>query len=350
MPNPVGLLSLATATPPHIIKQAEAAQAAEQMFASSIADFRHFSRVFRNAGVRTRHVARPLPWFFQPHDWPDRMAIFLEVGGDLFKQAAREALEMAGLTAADVDIIVTVSSTGFATPSLEAHVAAEMGFRPDVMRVPVFGLGCAGGVSGFSIAAGLAAGRPGANVLFVTVELCSLAFQLIDPTRADIVATALFSDGAAACVLRAGERGLATVEATAEHMFPDTLELIGWRIGPSGFGVLLQLELPPFVRDNLGAATAGMLARHGLRMEDIGRFICHPGGAKVIEALESGLSLQQGTLDHERAVLGAYGNMSSPTVLFILQRAIQAGLPERSAMISMGPGFSASCAVLKRAA
>jgi alkylresorcinol/alkylpyrone synthase len=350
VPDNVKLLSLATAVPEHVITQKQAAEASARLFADRFKDFRHLARVFDNAGIEKRHAARPLSWFDEYHGWQDRMEAYVEVASALFVEAATKALLQAGLRPSDVDCIVTISSTGLATPSLDAQLAGKMGFRSDIERVPVFGLGCAAGVSGFAIASRLTKGRPGATVLFVAIELCTLAFRLDELTRPNIIATALFGDGAAACVLRAGAGGLAEVESTGEHLFPDTLDIMGWKIDDTGFGIVLAQSLPPFAERELGPAIDGILARNGLSRPDIGRFICHPGGTKVLAAMESTLSMEPGTLDHERAVLAEYGNMSSPTVLFVLERALRAGLPERAAMIAMGPGFAASCVTLKRVA
>lgn len=350
MTNSVKLVSLAVAAPEHVISQKQAAEASARLFGDRFEDFRHLARVFDSAGIDKRHAARPLSWFDEPHGWQDRMEAYAEVAGALFVKTATSALLQTGLEASDVDCVVTASSTGFTTPSLDAQLARRMGFRADIERVPVFGLGCAAGVSGFAIASRLARSRPGAVVLFVSVELCTLAFRLDELTRPNIIATALFGDGAAACVLRSGGNGLAEVESTGEHLFPDTLDIMGWKIDDGGFGIVLAQSLPPFAEEELGPAVDGILARNGLKREDIGRFICHPGGMKVLAAMESALSVAPGTLDHERAVLAQYGNMSSPTVLFVLERAIRAGLPERAAMIAMGPGFSASCVTLRRTA
>lgn len=344
------LMSVATATPPNLLLQDDAAGAVEKSFSSRLDDFPRLSRVFRSAGIAKRYLARPLDWYLEPRGWTDASAVYFSTASELFIEAAGAALAAAGLTARDVDTVVTVSSTGIATPSLEARAAAALGFRADIQRVPVFGLGCAGGVTGFAIASRLAKAEPGSNVLLVTVELCSLAFRLDDASKANIVATALFGDGAAACVLRCDAGGLAEVEIAGEHLWPETLDIMGWDVGPDGLGVVFAQEIPPFAEQNVGPAVAGILQRGGLELGDIDRFICHPGGAKVIVALERSLGLDQGTLDLEREVLADFGNMSAPTVLFVLDRAIKAGLPHRSALTAMGPGFTASCAVLKRIA
>ena len=344
------LLSLATAVPPHVLLQDEVATAAREMFGKRYSMFNRMAPVFLTAGIRKRHAARPIEWYAKPHGWKERTQAYLEVAHDLFVDAATKALDQAGLMAAEVDVIVTVSSTGIATPSLEARALGAMGFRADVQRVPVFGLGCAGGVSGFAIAARLASAQPGANVLLVVVELCTLAFRLDQLSKANIVACALFGDGAAACVLRAGEAGIAEVEAAGEHTWPDTIDIMGWDIDSLGFEVIFAQAIPSFAEANMGPAVSGILERARIRMNEVDRFVCHPGGAKVIVALENALHISQGALDHERAVLRDYGNMSAPTVLFVLDHTLRAGMPPRSVITAMGPGFSASCVSLKKAA
>jgi len=350
VPQSVRLLSLVTAVPEHIISQSQAAEASARLFADRFKEFRHLARVFDNAGIEKRHAARPLSWFEETHGWQDRMEAYEEVAGSLFAATATRALDQAGLTVDQVDCVVTVSSTGITTPSLDARLAGRLGFRADIERVPVFGLGCAAGVSGFGIASRLARSRPGAVVLFVAIELCTLAFRLDELTKPNIIATALFGDGAAACVLRSGQGGMAEVESAGDHLFPDTLDIMGWKIDDTGLGILLAQGLPPFAEKELGPAIDGILARSRLKRGDIDRFICHPGGTKVLTAMESSLSMVPDTLDIERAVLADYGNMSSPTVLFVLERAISRGLPDRAAMIAMGPGFTASCVTLRRVA
>jgi alkylresorcinol/alkylpyrone synthase len=346
------LLSLVTALPPYELPQAEVLARAEALFEDRYPEFRRLKAVFRTTGIERRWSVRPFDWFAGPLGWPERTEAFLEGAEALFLDAAVRALAAANLDGSAVDAVVTVTSTGIATPSLEARVATRLGLRPDILRVPVFGLGCAGGVSGLSAAARLAEARPGTNVLFVAVELCTLAFRLDELTSANVVATALFGDGAAAVVLRAGEsKGLGVIEADASHTWPDTLDVMGWRVDPQGLGVIFAQSIPPFAEANLGPAMAGMLGRMDLRRENVDRFVCHPGGVKVISALESSLELQRGALDAERAVLADCGNMSSPTVLFVLERVLAAPAPpRRSVLTAMGPGFSAACASFRAAA
>ena len=344
------LISLATAVPPNVFLQKDVLAAAWDVFGPRLPQFETLSSIFANTGIIKRHGVKPFDWYLQPRGWPERTEAFLEGAEALFVEVAEKALANAQLAASEIDTIVTVCSTGIATPSLEARVAGRMGFRSDTTRVPVFGLGCAGGVSGVSIAARLAQARPGTNVLLVAVELCSLALRHDELTKANIVATSLFGDGAAALILRAGDGGATQIENSGEHLWPDTLGIMGWNVDPEGFGVVFQRTIPNFVTENLNPAVTRILAGMQLTLADIDRFICHPGGARVISALETALALHQGTLDHERQVIADCGNMSAPTVLFVLERARNAGLPPRSLLTALGPGFTASCVTLRHAA
>ena len=347
---PAAIVGLATATPPHVLWQRDVAATARAMFGARYADFERMAKVFETTGVIKRHSAMPLDWFFEPRGWPERTQAYLHAANAMFVAASQAALAGAGLQAAQIDTVVTVSSTGIATPSLEARAGVEIGLRADVARVPVFGLGCAGGVSGLAIAARLAQSRPGSNVLFVAIELCTLAFRLDELTKANIVATSLFGDGAAACILRAGDGGAVQVEASGEHLWPDTLDIMGWNVDPQGFGVVFQRSIPAFARANMRAAVVGILGRMQLSLADVQRLVCHPGGTKVIAALEAAFGLDQGTLDHEREILAQFGNMSAPTVLFVLERLLAGKMPARALLTSLGPGFTASCVALKCAA
>jgi alkylresorcinol/alkylpyrone synthase len=350
MNHTAALVSLATSVPPHQFHQKQILDAATALLADRYPQFETLSSLFANTGIHHRYAVKPIEWYLEHRGWPERTEAFLEGAESLFLDVARQAIARADLDPSEIDTVVTVCSTGIATPTLEARVAGKMGFRSDVSRVPVFGLGCAGGVSGLSIAARLAQSRPGSNVLLVALELCTLAVRHDELTKANIVAASLFGDGAAAVVLRAGDGGATQVEAAGEKLWPDTLDIMGWSVDPEGFGVIFQRTIPDFVRDHMGAAVTEILSRMQLSASEIDRFICHPGGTKVIAALERALSLDQGTLDHERDVIADYGNMSAPTVLFVLERARAHGLPPRSLLTALGPGFTASCVSLRHAA
>ncbi len=346
------LLSLATRAPENIIRQQDVAIHAAKVFSGAFRDYDRLARVFETSGVVERRSAMPLEWYLTERAFEERTAAYLTCATELFCGAAEAALAAAGLAAADIDTVVTVSSTGIATPSLEARAAARMGFRPDARRVPVFGVGCAGGVTGLAIAARLAAVEPGSRVLVVVVELCTLSARIDKPDKTNLVAVALFGDGAAAAVLQSGAKppaGMPVVRAASEHLWPDSTALMGWDVDATGFSVVLDRAVPPFVEAHVAKVIDGMLGGWGLARGDVGRFVCHPGGAKVIAALESAMGAAPGVLDHERDVLRSFGNMSAPTVLFILERVIAAGLPKRAVATALGPGFTLSAALLETA-
>ncbi len=346
-PSPVSLLALATAVPPHQLEQSAVADFARRIYAKPFARYPKLADVFVNAGIERRYSVRPLEWFDRAHDWTERTQAYLDGASALFVKAAQAALDRAGILASDVDVIVTVSSTGIATPSLEARVGAQLGFRSNVVRVPVFGLGCAGGVSGLSIGSRLARAVPGENVLVVVVELCTLAFRSDRSAKADVISSALFGDGAAAVVLRAehDDTGL-RIGASAEHMWPGTLDIMGWTVDPVGFGVVLSRSLPRFVEQRLAAPARRFVNAAKLIAP---QFICHPGGAKVLDAIETALELQKGTLRDEREVLRGHGNMSAPSVLFVLDRVLKRGLRGSAVLSALGPGFTASFLALEAA-
>jgi len=343
---PVRLVAVATAVPEHVVPQAVAADGARRCFGSRMAGYERLSRVFAATGVERRYFAVPLRWFDEPHGWKERTSAYVAGACALFERVVAGALDAANLETSKIDAVVFVSSTGISTPSIEARMMPKLGFRPDAMRVPVFGLGCAGGVSGFGLAARLAASRPGSTVLLVAIELCSLAFRIDRATKADVIATSLFADGAAAAVLSSDAGPGPLVLGSTEHLWPGTLDVMGWSIDEVGLGVSLLRSLPSFVAARYRQVYDTALVRMGIEREHVKRVICHPGGAKVLAALESALDVPVGTLEHERTVMRDFGNMSSPTALFVLERAMQSGLPQLCVFAALGPGFTASFVTL----
>lgn len=344
---PAFLVGLATAVPPHKLPQTEVAREATSMFAGRYADFDRLRPVFESTGIETRYSVRPFDWFRQEHGWPDRTKTYLEGGTALFVQAATAALADAGLEAREIDTVVTVSSTGIATPSLEAHALEEMGFNPNILRVPVFGLGCAGGVTGLAIASDLARARPRSNVLMVAVEICTLAFRTDKMTKANIVATALFGDGAAAAVVSTVESSASSAPAmrigpSGQVTWPGTLDIMGWTVDPVGFGAIFSKNIPTLVHERMRGAAENFLRQHDMTLDQMKRVAFHPGGTRVIEALTDVFELPDETLETERDVLRHYGNMSAPTVLFVLARKRAMKSDGALLMAALGPGFTAS--------
>jgi alkylresorcinol/alkylpyrone synthase len=339
------LLSLAIAVPPFALKTDDVVAEARALFNGRHQDFDRMAPVFVNSGIRCRYSVRPYDWFRREQGWPERTEAFIEGATALFRKVSEKALAKAEVEACEIDTVITVSSTGIATPSIEARVMHEMGFRTDTSRIPVFGLGCAGGVTGLSLAARLAQARPGSKVLLCVIELCTLAFRPDELTKSNIVATAIFGDGAAACVLStAGDSEWGAVEFAGEHTWPDTLDVMGWRMDRQGFGAIFARSIPDLVTSDLRPAVDRFLERNKLEVGQIDHFVFHPGGAKVVTALEQAFSFEQGSLVAEREVLADYGNMSAPTVLFVLDRAPP--LSGRRFLSSLGPGFTASFATM----
>jgi alkylresorcinol/alkylpyrone synthase len=342
------LLSVATAVPPHKIDQGQAKDLARRAFSGRPSLFERLESVFDNAEIATRHVVAEPSWYEEPHGWADRNTLYLAAAESLFEEAATAAIERSGLRPQDIDGVVTVSTTGIATPSLESRVGPRMGLRDGIRRVPLFGLGCAGGVSGLATAAALSRADPGSRWLFVTVETCSISIRLDSDDPAAVVATALFGDGAAAAVVGEGAEPLGSISASAEKLWPDTQRIMGWDVEDPGLAVIFDRAIPPFIEENLAPAVDGMLRGIGFERNDISRFCCHPGGVKVLDAIETSLGLPTGELSFEREVLRDFGNMSAPTVLFVLERLIERGLPERAMMTAFGPGFTCAGLILER--
>jgi alkylresorcinol/alkylpyrone synthase len=259
---PARLLGVATALPPHRFSQAEARIAAASVFADAFPDLDRLLPLYENSGIAFRSSARPLDWHASGRGFAERNRVFLETAEALLAECALQAIAQAGLAVADIDAVVAVCSTGIATPGLDALVAERIGLRADVVRTPVFGLGCGGGVMGLARAAALARAEPGSRVLLLVVELCTLALRLTDRSKANLVACALFGDGAGAVVLSTEGDGPAVV-ASGEHRWPNTLEVMGWTIEDDGLGVLFSVRVPEVVRRHMRKATDAFLERSG---------------------------------------------------------------------------------------
>jgi alkylresorcinol/alkylpyrone synthase len=329
--------------PKYRLSQADALEVIRDQFQGRFPEFERLITVFQNAGIENRAIAMPLEWYLQPRGLNERNSAYLDAATRLFIEAVKDALSSAKISASNVDAVITVSSSGIATPTLEARASAELGLRSDILRVPVFGLGCAGGVSGLVLGVQLAQATPGSVVLVVVVELCSIWFHHDTLTKANIVASALFGDGAAAVVLssaRANDRH--TVGTGVQHTWPSTLQIMGWDVNDNGLEVVFDRDIPPFVRRQIAPVMADFLKRLNLSRDGIVRFGFHPGGTKVLEALESALEMKPGSLDIERSVLRDHGNMSAPTVLFVLKRLLENANPGTYLVSALGPGFTAA--------
>ncbi len=349
------LLSLATAVPPHVMSQEEGKAFAESLFASrGLADARMLA-VFDHTSVASRHICVPLEWLETEHSFGEKNDLYIKHALALASEAAGRAIERAGLGPHDVDHIVFVSTTGLATPTLDARMANALGFRRDVRRTPLWGLGCAGGAAGVSRALDFARADPAARILVVAVELCSLAFQPEDELKLGMVSASLFADGAAAAIIAGasvpGPNGTG-LELVGGHsvLWPDSLGVMGWNFDQAGFHLVMTREIPSTLESWLRPALEEFLARHGHTLADVAHVVPHPGGGKVLDAMTAALGLGDTALHHARDVLREYGNMSSPTCLFVLERFLASGDLEPgdlALMTGLGPGFAAESVLMR---
>lgn len=337
------VLSLTTGNPAHVVGQDEARKLAVQLY-PRLAARQQLLDVFENARIDTRHVTMPPEWYSTPHSWAEKNAIACQEELRLSVEVAARAIAEAGLTPEDVQAVVFVSSSAVSAPNLDSHLVEALGMSPHAARVPMFGLGCAGGVSGIARAADLV--RAGyEHVLLVAVELCSLTFVAQDASSSNFVATALFGDGAAAVVLGGewpGEEArpsLLRLYGAYSTLIRDSADVMGWDVLNEGLKVRFAKSIPDLVRRTMRANVTEAVEREGWTVDELTRFVVHPGGARVLKAYGETLELPEDTLALSYEVLRRYGNMSSPTVLFVLAEHLKESTPGRAIMSAMGPGF-----------
>ena len=333
------LLALKSAVPPFPIDQSAAADRAGQLF-QKVRDIERFMPVFANTGIEKRYSCVPIDWYNETHGWVDRTELFVSNAVNLLEEVARKLLAETNLRVEDIDTVVVASTTGIATPSLDALVIERLKMRRDVQRLPIFGLGCAGGVVGISRAAAMAEARPGSKVMFLVVELCALTFRKNDISKSNIVATALFGDGAAGAILSTEGAG-PRFEAMGEHTWPNSLDIMGWNVEEDGLKARFAQSIPTLVSVDFRRLLNEFLAKNDLKRSDLDAFACHPGGAKVLDALEEAFDIEHGALTESRSVLRDYGNMSAVTALFVLERMDWRAKNKRTLVTALGPGFSA---------
>ncbi|MCB9776990.1 MAG: type III polyketide synthase [Alphaproteobacteria bacterium] len=366
------IVSVGTALPPHHYGQDELIDAITAYWSQQHHNTRRVRQFHQAVQVGGRHLALPLEAYPQLGGFGDCNDAWIRVGLDVGEAAVRRALAAAGLEPRDVDAIFTVSVTGIATPSLDARLVNRLGLRPDVVRVPIFGLGCVAGTAGVSRIADWLQAWPGKVAVLLSVELCSLTLQRRDLTVPNLIASGLFGDGGAAVVAVGDHHPLASTPAPGDDVtlplvgatavdgprtrawqsrfYPDTERVMGWDIGDAGFRIVLSAEVPDVVERYLGDDVAAFLGAQGLTRDDIGAFVCHPGGPKVLKAFEQALSCSRDDLAVTWDSLAAVGNLSSASVLFVLRDTMADHRPPPGTlalMIAMGPGFCSELVLLE---
>jgi alkylresorcinol/alkylpyrone synthase len=344
--------------PEHCYSQQDITDAIADWCLSSDRERALLRRFHQNAQVRTRHLAVPLERYQDLVDFGTSNDVFIEQGTMLGARAVTEALAAAGLAATDVDLILFTTVTGVVVPSLDALIAPVVGLRPDVKRVPVFGLGCVAGAAGIARVHDYLQFHPDEVAVLLSVELCTLTMQPQDRSAANMVATGLFGDGAAAVVLvgsrRAEQLGIdqqmPAVLDSRSHLYPHTERIMGWDVGAEGLKIVLDADVPVLVEKYLAGDVSLLLDAHQLDSSEIAGWVCHPGGPKVIEAIQRTLGLQNGELELTWRSLAAIGNLSSSSVLHVLadtvaQRSFEPGSP--GVLMAMGPGFCSELVLLR---
>lgn len=308
--------------------------------------------VFDNAQIDKRHFVQDIGWFETQHEFTETNDLYIEESLKLAETVVTDLAAKCGIATTDFDAIFFVSTTGLSTPSIDARLFNRLALNPHIKRNPIWGLGCAGGVGAIARAFDYVKAYPQEGALIVSIELCSLAFQLSDRSKSNVVASALFADGAAACLVVGDDVELEgpRVLRSLSTIYPNTLDVMGWRITSNGFGIVLSRDIPEIVTSLVAKNVSELLDAAQLPLNDVQHFIAHPGGVKVMEAYRSALNLPDGVLRHSLEVLREYGNMSSATVFFILERFLHEVKPdsgEYGIVSALGPGFSSELVLVE---
>ena len=349
--NKIHLMRIATvgrAFPPYRYDQEEISTKLKEVWKDYASVLRRLPALHENVLVKQRYLSLPIEEYIKPRSFGANNDTWIRVAQDLGEAAINEALEAVDLKVEDIDALFTVSVTGIASPSLDARLVNRMGLRPDLKRTPIFGLGCVGGVAGLSRAADYVRAFPDQVAVLLSVELCSLTFQHDDRSMANLISCGLFGDGAAAVIIvgeeRAKKMGLKAprILGTRSVFYPDTEEIMGWRVTDTGFKLILSPEVPAVAREMLAPDADRFLADNSLVRDDISAWVCHPGGPKVLSAMQAGLGLPDEAVQRSWDALAEQGNLSSSSVLIVLRETLAAGPPKAGAhglCIAMGPAF-----------
>lgn len=349
------IVSVGTAVPPHQITQDFSCEFARELFGTSFRDINRLLTVFDSAQIENRNFATPPDWFGQPHTWQEKNDLYIQNAIELSAAAIQSCLAQAGVETQEIDALIFVSTTGISTPSIDAHLFNKLCMRTDLKRIPLWGLGCAGGVAGLARGYDFAKAHPASKVVVCSLELCGLTFLHQDRSKSNLIATSLFADGAAAALIfgeeAAAQAGLTGPRILGSHsmIWPDSLDVMGWNVENDGLKVIFSKDIPTLVESKIRPTIDRFLHGLGLTREQVDRFIAHPGGMKVLQAYQEALDLTPDMLRHSRDVLRSHGNMSSCTVLFVLARELQESHQsgEHGLVLALGPGFSCEQVLLR---
>ena len=354
------IVSVGTYTPPFTLAQSNIEQLIKELFQHKISRLERLLKVFENGEIETRNFCVPPEWFREDHTFEERNELYTQLATTYSVEVIQRCLTnrsflQTDISTMDIDAILFVSSTGISTPSIDARVMNILPFSDQVVRIPIWGLGCAGGAAGISRASDYCKAYPHAKVLVVCVELCSLTFQKDDYTKSNLVGTSLFADGAA-CVLICGDHVELEQDKITPHILgsgskwmPNSENVMGWNVKAGGLHVVFSKSIPVIISSWLGPFIHEFLSNYNVLPEQIVNFVAHPGGKKVLNAYEEALHLTKDHTAVSREILKAHGNMSSPTVLYVLEQFMLKKNKSNTLglLVALGPGFSGEAVLLE---
>lgn len=349
------IIAVGTAVPQYEMEQSEVKEFARKLFSPSFPQIERLLPIFDHTAINKRRFSQPREWFDQKHSWQEKNDAYVETARDIGEEAIRHCLDQVEIRPEEIDHLIFVSTTGMATPSIDAHLINRLQMNTHIKRTPIWGLGCAGGVVGLARAYESAKAFPNSKVLLLAVECCGLTFRCNDMSKSNLVATSLFADGAAA-VLVCGDEVVDNSSLTGPHIvnamstiLPQSLDVMGWNVLDDGLKVVFSRDIPAIVKKEIRPVIEEFVADCGLGINDLAHYITHPGGMKVLQAYEECLDQGPEAFEQSYQVLAEYGNMSSVTVLFVLARELEQFHRHGSygLLSALGPGFSAELLMLQ---